>query len=77
VNDEVAELHHNGLAVITKGNHAMSMAPGYACCYIWGIRHLPGDPWLKTRIDDPAHAWLLDPEAKFWNGEMKDGSKAE
>ena len=67
VDDEVVELHHHGLAVITKGTHSMVMAPGYPCCYAWGIRHLPGNPWDKTRIDDPAHDWLLDPNAEYWN----------
>ena len=32
-------------------------------CYAWGIRHLDGDPWDKTRIDDPEHAWLWKPDA--------------
>ena len=27
------------------------------------IRHLEGDPWLKTRIDDEEHAWLWKPDA--------------
>ena len=72
IDGEVVELRHNGLAIITEGVHPMSMAPGYACCYVWGIRHLPGNPWEKTRIDDPAHVWLLEPEAAFWNGETKE-----
>ena len=38
-------------------------APGYAMCYAWGIRHLEGDPWDKTRIDDPEHAWLWKADA--------------
>lgn len=69
VDGQVHELHHNGCAIITEGTHAQVMAPGYACCYMWGIRHLPGNPWEKTRIDDPTHAWLLDPEAAYWRGE--------
>lgn len=69
VNGQIHELHHNGCAVITKGTHQQVMAPGYACCYIWGIRHLPGSPWEKTRIDDPAHIWMLAPDAPYWNGE--------
>lgn len=73
VDDEVCELHHNGLAVITKNTHSMVMAPGYPCCYAWGIRHLPGNPWKKTRIDDPTHEWLVDPKAKFWTGEENEG----
>ena len=71
VNGEVHELHHNGCAIITEGTHSQVMAPGYACCYVWGIRHLPGDPWIKTRIDDPVHEWLLDPNAQYWNGDKK------
>lgn len=69
VDGQVQELHHNGCAIITEGTHSQVMAPGYACCYMWGIRHLPGNPWEKTRIDDPTHAWLLDPEAAYWRGE--------
>ena len=42
---------------------AYAAAPGYAMCYMWGIRHLDGDPWRKTRIDDPEHAWLWKPDA--------------
>jgi 5-deoxy-glucuronate isomerase len=68
VDGKIEELHHHGLALITRGTHPMVMAPGYACCYVWGIRHLPGNPWEKTRIDDPAHEWLNDPGAVFWNG---------
>ena len=33
-------------------------------CYLWGIRHLDGDPWLKTRIDEPEHEWLLQPDVE-------------
>lgn len=68
-NGEIHELHHCGLLVITEGTHEQVMAPGYPCCYTWGIRHLPGNPWEKTRIDDPIHAWLVDPKARFWDGE--------
>ena len=32
-------------------------------CYAWGIRHLPGDPWKKTRIDDEEHLWLWKEDA--------------
>ena len=71
VNGEVHELHHNGCAIITEGTHSQVMAPGYACCYMWGIRHLPDNPWEKTRVDDPTHEWLLDPKAEYWNGDKK------
>ena len=54
---------HNGCAVINHGFHSQTAAPGYAMCYAWGIRHLDGDPWDKTRIDDPEHAWLWKADA--------------
>ena len=62
-NGEIYRTGHNGLAVINHGFHSQVAAPGYAMCYSWGIRHLDGDPWLKTRIDEPEHAWLLRPDA--------------
>ena len=62
-NDEIYKTGHNGLAVITHGFHSQCTAPGYAMCYAWGIRHLDGDPWDKTRIDDKEHAWLWEADA--------------
>ena len=62
-NGEIYKTGHNGLAVINRGFHSQVAAPGYAMCYSWGIRHLDGDPWLKTRIDEAEHAWLLQPDA--------------
>ena len=62
-NGEIYETHHNGLAIITDKMHSQVTAPGYSCCYAWGIRNLPGDPWDKTRIDDEEHLWLLEDDA--------------
>lgn len=62
-NDEIYRTGHNGLAVINHGFHSQCAAPGYAMCYAWGIRHLDGDPWKKTRIDDKEHSWLWEPDA--------------
>lgn len=62
-NGEIYKTGHNGLAVITSGFHSQTAAPGYAMCYAWGIRHLDGDPWKKTRIDDPEHEWLWKRDA--------------
>lgn len=43
----------------TGGNtHAQVTAPGYPMYNVWMIRHLPGDPWKKTRIVDERFAWL-------------------
>ena len=62
-NGEIYRTGHNGLAVINHGFHSQTAAPGYAMCYAWGIRHLDGDPWVKTRIDDHEHAWLWKDDA--------------
>ncbi|MBQ6293476.1 MAG: 5-deoxy-glucuronate isomerase [Lachnospiraceae bacterium] len=62
-NGEVHRTGHNGCLVINEGMHSQAAAPGYAMCYSWGIRHLDGDPWLKTRIDEKAHEWLWKADA--------------
>ncbi|MBQ9389293.1 MAG: 5-deoxy-glucuronate isomerase [Synergistaceae bacterium] len=60
---EVYQTGHNGCLVINHSFHSQAAAPGYAMCYMWGIRHLPGNPWRKTRIDDPEHSWLWKSDA--------------
>ena len=62
-NGEIYRTGHNGISVINSGFHSQTAAPGYAMCYAWGIRHLDGDPWKKTRIDDEEHEWLWKPDA--------------
>ena len=62
-NGEIYKTTHNGMIPITSQFHSQVAAPGYAMCYAWGIRHLPGDPWLKTRIDDEEHLWLWKEDA--------------
>ena len=62
-NGEIYRTGQNGLAVMNSGCQSQVAAPGYAMCYAWGIRHLDGNPWQKTRIDDPEHAWLWKPDA--------------
>lgn len=66
-NGKLFETRHNGLLLITDDCHSQVAAPGYALCYVWGIRHLPGNPWQKTRIDDPAHTWMLEKDAEIWH----------
>ena len=62
-NGEVYKTTHNGLLPITSKFHSQVAGPGYAMCYAWGIRHLDGDPWKKTRIDDEEHEWLWKSDA--------------
>lgn len=64
-NGELHQTGHNGLLVIEHGFHSQVAAPGYGLCYVWGIRHLPDDPWRKTRIDEPEHLWMLQKDAQF------------
>lgn len=64
-NGDVHQTGHNGLLVIEHGFHSQAAAPGYGLCYVWGIRHLPGDPWIKTRIDEPEHLWMMQEGATF------------
>jgi 5-deoxy-glucuronate isomerase len=65
-NGTVCETRHNGLLLVTEGVHSQAAAPGYGLYYAWGIRHLPGNPWRKTRIDAPEHAWLLEKAPGIW-----------
>lgn len=62
-NGEIYISRHNGMTVINHGFHSQVSAPGYAMCYVWGIRHLPDDPWRKTRIDEEEHEWLWKDDA--------------
>lgn len=69
VSGQPHEIHHHGCLLITDETpHQQVMAPGYPCCYTWGIRHLPGNPWEKTRNDDPTHTWLLEKDPRYWRG---------
>lgn len=38
--------------------HPQVTAPGYPMYCAWMIRHLPGDPWDNTRVDDARYSWL-------------------
>lgn len=44
--------------------HVQVTAPGFPMYNVWMIRHLPDDPWLKTRIVDERYTWL-ESECKF------------
>ena len=46
-NGQVYHTRHNGCLVINHSFHSQVTAPGYAMCYMWGIRHLPDNPWKR------------------------------
>lgn len=48
------------VAISDGKTHPQVAAPGYRMSYVWMIRHLEGNPWDKTRIDDKDHIWLLN-----------------
>ena len=52
----------NGTCLCIRGGnaHQQVTAPCYEMYYVWLIRHLDGDPWDKTRINDKEHEWIID-----------------
>lgn len=63
---ETAHTIKDGSCGCFKGGntHVQVTAPGFPMYNIWMIRHLDGDPWLKTRNVDPRYTWL-ESECKF------------
>lgn len=60
VGDNVFKSVQGSAVYIPDGkDHEQVVAPGYEMCYIWMVRHLPDDPWLKTtRFVSDEHQWL-------------------
>lgn len=59
IGEDTFRTETNAYVAIPGGDvHPQVTAPGYAMWYSWMIRHLPGDPWAKTRIVCEEHAWL-------------------
>ncbi|WP_196601998.1 5-deoxy-glucuronate isomerase [Pectinatus frisingensis] len=67
IGDEAFKISHNSWCSVPGGQtHPQVAAPGYVMWYSWMIRHLPGNPWVKTRTDDKEHEWLLAKDVKIW-----------
>ncbi|WP_296829674.1 5-deoxy-glucuronate isomerase [uncultured Megasphaera sp.] len=67
IGEDVFMIKQNSWSELSSGYmHPQVAAPGYAMWYSWMIRHLPNDPWKKTRTDVPEHVWLLDKDVKIW-----------
>ncbi|HAK45762.1 MAG TPA: 5-deoxyglucuronate isomerase [Spirochaeta sp.] len=45
--------------------HPQVGAPGYAMYFLWVIRHLPGNPYIKPDFEEQ-HLWAEQPDAKIW-----------
>lgn len=64
--DEAVLLEHNDtVKIIPDKVHPQVAAPGYAMYYIWVIRHLEGNPYIKPDFEEQ-HLWVEQPGAKYW-----------
>lgn len=64
--DEGVLLEHNDTVLIEPDKvHPQVAAPGYAMYYLWIIRHLEGNPYIKPDFD-PQHLWVEQPGATYW-----------
>ena len=64
--DEGVLLEHNDTVLIEPNLvHPQVAAPGYAMYYLWVIRHLEGNPYLRPDFE-PQHLWVEQPGAKYW-----------
>ncbi|MCY6371132.1 5-deoxy-glucuronate isomerase [Clostridium ganghwense] len=64
--EEGVLLRHDDTVMIEPNLvHPQVAAPGYAMYYIWVIRHLDNNPYIKPIFTDE-HKWLDDPDAKIW-----------
>ena len=61
VGEEVFKIKDGSFAAIQSNLvHPQVAAPGYPIYYLWLIRHLDGDPWIREACHNEAvHQWLL------------------
>ena len=67
--EEVVKVHNNDTVLIAPGlTHPQCTPPGYALWYLWGIRHLEGDPYAQPKypVFIKEHLWVQDKDAKYW-----------
>ena len=64
VGDEVFKSVDNSFSAIPGGYlHPQAVAPGFQMYTCWMIRHLEGDPWLRSSgNEDEKYLWLHDAE---------------
>lgn len=61
VGEEVFKIKDGSFAAIQSNLvHPQVAAPGYPIYYLWLIRHLDGNPWIREAChNEAAHQWLL------------------
>lgn len=64
--DEGILMEHNDTVKIMPNKvHPQVTAPGYAMYYVWIIRHLEGNPYIRPNFEEQ-HLWVEQPGAKYW-----------
>ncbi len=59
IGEEAHTVKSGSVAMFVGGKtHVQVTAPGFPMYNVWMIRHLDGDPWVKTRNVDPRYTWL-------------------
>ncbi|WP_368234200.1 5-deoxy-glucuronate isomerase [Anaerotruncus rubiinfantis] len=61
VGEEVFKIKDGSFCAIAPNLvHPQVAAPGYPIYYLWLIRHLDGNPWIRENCsNEQAHTWLL------------------
>lgn len=64
--DEGVLIEHNDtVKILPNLDHPQVAAPGYAMYFLWVIRHLEGNPYVKPTFI-PEHLWVETPNAPIW-----------
>ncbi|WP_105619732.1 5-deoxy-glucuronate isomerase [Vallitalea okinawensis] len=64
--DDAVLLEENDTVLIPPNmDHPQVAAPGYAMYFIFAIRHLEGNPYIKPTFVEE-HLWVEQPDAKLW-----------
>lgn len=64
--DDVVKVKNNDTVLILDDvSHPQTAGPGYAMYYVWVIRHLDNNPYIKP-VFEPEHLWVTDKNAKIW-----------
>jgi 5-deoxy-glucuronate isomerase len=64
--DEAVLLEHNDTVLIHPNMvHPQVAAPGYAMYFLWVIRHLEDNPYIKPTYE-PQHLWVERPGTRYW-----------
>ncbi len=67
VGDSVYKVRNGDTVKILNDRvHPQVSAPGYAMYYIWVIRHLDGNPYIKP-VFEPEHTWVMEKDAPIWS----------